>query len=133
MDTLEFASDWLESKHISHTYDHRADVLSFMYKGIRLMVFYIREHNLYVVSHSERMLQDDLTPEEAIAILGVLQNSTYTRPVPRVDRHKIKFKVVLGEDPKDITRWLDIAVNDIISAVLYYRYYLTYDPKNIKQ
>lgn len=130
MDTLEFTSDWLESRHINYAYDHRADVVSFMYRGIRLVAFYIRKYNLYVVSHSEKMLHDVLSQKETDAIIGVLQNSTYARPVPREDLHRVKFKVVSGQIPENITRWLDTAANDISDAVLSYRSYLSYNPNS---
>lgn len=117
MTSLELAKDWLSLRNIEYEYDEQMDVVRIQIPEGKAAIYTIPEYNLFCISHSEAMAASGLSERERKAIISVLQNTAFVRPVPREDRNRIKFKIVVGQQPDDICEWIDKSLEDMSKGI----------------
>lgn len=121
MTSLEFAKEWLSFRNKEYEYDEKMDVIRIQIPEGKVAIYTIPEYGLFCLSHSEPMIASELTEKERMAIIAAMQETAFVRPVPREDRKRIKFKIVVGQQPKDICDWFDKSIEDLSNGIKIYR------------
>lgn len=121
MTSLELAKDWLSLRNIEYEYDEHMDVVRIQIPEGKAAIYTIPEYNLFCISHSEAMAASELSERERKAIISVMQDTAFVRPVPREDRKRIKFKIVVCQRPDDVCGWIDKSIEDLSKGIKIFR------------